>query len=62
VMIAVGGLTDFAAGNRASIVRVVNGETRQFGVRLNDLVNRGDISANAQMLPGDILVIPETRF
>jgi polysaccharide biosynthesis/export protein len=62
VMIAVGGLTDFAAGNRASIVRIVNGETRQFGVRLNDLVNRGDISANAQMLPGDILVIPETRF
>jgi polysaccharide biosynthesis/export protein len=62
VMIAVGGLTDFAAGNRASIVRVVNGETQQFGVRLNDLVNRGDIGANVQMLPGDILVIPETWF
>ena len=62
VMIAVGGLTDFAAGNRASIVRVVNGETRQYGVRLNDLVNRGDIRANVHMLPGDILVIPETRF
>ena len=62
VMIAVGGLTDFAAGNRASIVRVVNGETRQFGVRLSDLVNRGDISANVHMLPGDILVIPETWF
>ena len=62
VMIAVGGLTDFAAGNRASIVRVVNGETRQFGVRLSDLVNRGDISANVHMQPGDILVIPETWF
>ena len=62
VMIAVGGLTDFAAGNRASIVRVVDGETRQFGVRLNDLIKRGDISANVPMLPGDILVIPETWF
>ena len=62
VMIAVGGLTEFAAGNRASIVRVVNGETRQYGVRLNDLINRGDISANVQMLPGDILVIPDTWF
>ena len=62
VMIAVGGLTDFAAGNRASIVREVDGETRQFGVRLNDLIKRGDISANVHMLPGDILVIPETWF
>ena len=62
VMIAVGGLTEFAAGNRASILRTVDGETRQFSVRLNDLINRGDISANVQMLPGDVLVIPETRF
>jgi polysaccharide biosynthesis/export protein len=62
VMIAVGGLSDIAAGNRASIVRVVEGETRQFGVRLNDLMKRGDISANVQMVPGDILVIPETWF
>jgi len=62
VMIAVGGLTDFAAGNRASISRVVDGQTRQYGVRLNDLIKRGDISANVPMLPGDILVIPETRF
>ena len=62
VMIAVGGLTEFAAGNRATIQRVVDGETRQFSVRLNDLINRGDISANAQVLPGDVLVIPETRF
>lgn len=62
VMIAVGGLTEFAAGNRAVIQRTVDGETRQFRVRLSDLVNRGDISANVQMLPGDVLVIPETRF
>ncbi len=62
VMIAVGGLTDFAAGNRASIVRVMDGETRQFNVRLNDLIKRGDIGANVHMFPGDILVIPETWF
>lgn len=62
VMIAVGGLTEFAAGNRAIIQRTVDGETRQFSVRLNDLINRGDISANVQVLPGDVLVIPETRF
>ncbi|MEE4639365.1 MAG: XrtA/PEP-CTERM system exopolysaccharide export protein [Wenzhouxiangella sp.] len=62
VMIAVGGLTEFAAGNRATILRTIDGETRQFSVRLDDLVNRGDVSANVQMLPGDVLVIPETRF
>ena len=62
VMIAVGGLTEFAAGNRATIVRTVDGERQAYGVRLNDLIRRGDIDANAQMLPGDILIIPETRF
>ena len=62
VLIAVGGLTDFAAGNRSTIVREIDGERRSFGVRLNDLVRRGDIEANVRMLPGDILIIPETRF
>ncbi|TVP85570.1 MAG: sugar ABC transporter substrate-binding protein [Thioalkalivibrio sp.] len=62
VMIAVGGLTEFAAGNRSTIVREIDGERRSFGVRLNDLVKRGDIEANVRMLPGDILIIPETRF
>jgi polysaccharide biosynthesis/export protein len=62
VMIAVGGLTEFAAGNRASIVRQVDGEVRQYGVKLNDLVKRGDIHANVPMLPGDTLIIPETWF
>lgn len=62
VLIAVGGLTDFAAGNRSTIVREVDGERQSFGVRLNDLVRRGDIEANVRMLPGDILIIPETRF
>ena len=62
VLIAVGGLTDFAAGNRASIVRVIDGQPRQYGVRLNDLIKRGDIEANVSILPGDTLIIPETWF
>ncbi len=62
VMIAVGGITEFAAGNRASIVRRVEGEEVQLRVRLDDLLNGGDISANVDMLPGDVLVIPESFF
>ncbi|RRJ84582.1 XrtA/PEP-CTERM system exopolysaccharide export protein [Aestuariirhabdus litorea] len=62
VMISVDGLTDFADGNRASIVRVIDGEQRQYGVRLDDLIKDGDISANVDILPGDILIIPETFF
>ena len=62
VMIAVGGLTDFAAGNRATIVRNMDGQPRQYSVRLNDLIKRGDISANVPVMPGDTLIIPETWF
>ena len=62
VIIAVGGLTEFAAGNKASIVRKINGKTEQFRVKLDDLIRDGDISANARMLPGDVLIIPETWF
>jgi polysaccharide export outer membrane protein len=62
VMIAVGGLTPFADGNRATIIRRVDGEQQAFGVRLFDLVNRGDIAANVSMLPGDVLIIPESVF
>ncbi|MBN4079041.1 polysaccharide export protein [Beggiatoa alba] len=62
VMIAVGGLTEFAAGNKASIVRVVDGRQMQYIVRLDDLIHDGDISANVDMLPGDILIIPEAWF
>lgn len=62
VMIAVGGVTEFAAGNKASIIRMVDGKQQQFTVRLNDLIKDGDISANVQMRPGDILVIPESFF
>ena len=62
VMISVGGLTDFAAGNRATIVRVVEGEQKEYRVKLKSLVRNGDISANVDMLPGDILIIPESFF
>lgn len=62
VMIAVGGITDFASGNKASIIRTVNGKQQNFGVRLNDLIKQGDISANTPMRPGDVLVIPESFF
>lgn len=62
VMIAVGGLTEFAAGNRATVVRNINGKQQQFGARLDDLIREGDISANAPVFPGDILIIPESWF
>lgn len=62
VMIAVGGLTPYAAGNDASIVRIVNGRQRQFTVHIDDLIKSGDISANVDMLPGDTLIIPESWF
>jgi polysaccharide export outer membrane protein len=62
VMIAVGGLTQFAAGNRAELVRTVDGKQRTFTVRLNDLLKDGDMSANVPVQPGDVLVIPESWF
>jgi polysaccharide export outer membrane protein len=62
VLIDVGGLTDFAAGNRAVIVRAVNGENQSFKVRLDDLVKYGDVSANVPVAPGDILIIPQSWF
>jgi len=60
VMIQVGGLTDFADGNAASIYRVSEGKS--YSVRLRDLVKRGDISANVDMRPGDVLIIPQSWF
>lgn len=61
VMIAVGGLTDFAAGNQATILRGAEGN-KQYAVRLRDLIKRGDVSANVEMRPGDILIIPQSFF
>jgi polysaccharide export outer membrane protein len=57
VMIVVGGITDFAAGNRASILRTVGGKKEQLGVRLRDLLRVGDLTANVAMRPGDVLII-----
>lgn len=61
VMIAVGGLTDFADGNAASILRASEGDKR-YTVRVKDLIKRGDLSANVEMKPGDVLVIPQGWF
>jgi polysaccharide export outer membrane protein len=61
VMIAVGGLTDFADGNNARILRTSEGN-KIYSVRLKDLVKRGDVSANVDVKPGDVLVIPESWF
>jgi len=61
VMIAVGGLTDFADGNAASIFRTAEGG-KLYSVRLRDLVRRGQIDANVDVKPGDILIIPQSWF
>lgn len=62
VMIAVGGLTDFAAGNKAKIIRRKGSKSVEYSVRLEDLIKDGDITANTYVLPGDILLIPESLF
>ncbi|MEO0421516.1 MAG: XrtA/PEP-CTERM system exopolysaccharide export protein [Pseudomonadota bacterium] len=61
-MIEVGGLTPEAAGNRAKLVRYVNGEQQEYPVRLHDLLNKGRIEANVPLRPGDVLIIPESVF
>ncbi len=60
-MIAVGGITEFASGNRAVLVRSSEGN-KQYNLRLRDLLQRGDVSANADLKPGDIVIIPESYF
>ncbi len=62
VLIAVGGITEFASGNKANIIRVVDGKQQKLNVRLSDLIKDGDISANVPVRPGDILVIPQSFF
>jgi len=61
-VLAVGGLGQFAAGNRARLVRVVNGKSQEIDIKLENLVNRGDMKQNLSLKPGDVLVVPETRF
>jgi polysaccharide export outer membrane protein len=62
VVLAVGGLGQFAAGNRAKIVRTEGGKTEEIRVRLADLMNKGDMKQNLAMKPGDVLVVPESMF
>ena len=62
VLIQTGGITDFADGNNATLVRVVDGKQQEFRLRLDDLVRDGDISANVDMRPGDVVIVPEAWF
>jgi polysaccharide biosynthesis/export protein len=61
VMISVGGLTEFASGNRAVLIRANEGN-KSYNIRLRDLMKRGDVTANVQLLPGDVIIIPESWF
>ena len=61
VMISVGGITEMAAGNRAVLIRQSDGG-KQYSVRLRDLLKGGDVSANVELLPGDVIMIPESYF
>lgn len=62
LMIQVGGLTPFASGNRAVLMRFEEGEKKRYTVRLDDLIKDADMTANVDMQPGDILIIPESWF
>ena len=61
-VLAVGGLAPFAAGNRAKVVRSENGKSREIKVKLAALVNGGDMKQNIPLRPGDVIVVPESRF
>ncbi|HTC53357.1 MAG TPA: XrtA/PEP-CTERM system exopolysaccharide export protein [Steroidobacteraceae bacterium] len=61
-VLAAGGLTDFAAGNRARVVRTVDGKQQEIKIHLDKLLNSGDMSQNVALRPGDVILIPESRF
>lgn len=63
-MIAVGGLGEYASGNRARLIRYNRGtgQQQEYGLRINDLIRRGDTSANVRLQPGDVIIIPESAF
>lgn len=62
VMVAVGGLTEFAAGNRAVLIRGQGADRQSYRLRLNDLMRKGKIAANVPVMPGDVILIPESVF
>jgi len=62
VMIEVGGLSKFSNGNKAVLVRSVNGKSQSYKIRLHNLLKKGDITANRPVQPGDIIIIPESWF
>lgn len=63
-MIAVGGLSEFAAGNRAKLIRFdkSTGSQKEFALRLGDLLKKGESKANVMLMPGDVIIIPESAF
>jgi polysaccharide export outer membrane protein len=62
LVLAAGGLNQFASGNRAKLVRMVGGKQTEIRVRLDRLMNKGDMKQNLSLLPGDVLVVPQTLF
>lgn len=61
-MVAVGGLDEFAAGNRSKIVRQIDGRATECRVRITSLMEDGDISQNVLLYPGDVIIVPQARF
>jgi len=63
-MIAVGGLSEYAAGNRAKLVRYdrTTGKQVEYNIKLSSLLKNGDSRANVRLEPGDVIIIPESMF
>ena len=62
LMIAVGGITEFADGNSTQLIRTVDGKQKAYRIYIDDLIRDGDISKNVDILPGDIIIVPEAWF
>ena len=60
LLLAAGGMTEFAAGNRAKLVRQDNGHIQEIKVRLSDMINKGDMRQNLLLHAGDVLIVPES--